>query len=132
MNAEMSSGSRVRSWCWVLLLAVIVSATTYPAQAGAPQQHKSGLAPFQCWLGVVGNQGSASFAHDAVLLCKDFADPGTLQVPNSCVQAAIQPVKAQVKSARLMPERIKMLGQAGCLMLPGWRLRLTTLSLLAR
>lgn len=126
MNAEFGSGSRVRSWGWVLLLALIVSVSAFKAQAGAPQQHKPApLASFQCWLGVIGNQG----AQDAVLLAKDFADPATLSVPVRPGVVKTAKPAAQRLSAQRMTH---MLGTAGCLMLPGWRLRLTTLSLLAR
>lgn len=127
MNTRVSSGSRPRARWWVALLVMLVS--VIPAtQAGAPQQNREPLAPFQSWTRILAP--AASTEAILVMRTKDFADPGTLQVPPPFRPAASSP--APSRPARISSEDVsKALGTAGCMLLPGWRLRLTTLSLLA-
>lgn len=127
MNTQVGSGSRVHPRWWVVLLVIVCVVSVAPA--GAPQQkNPAPLAPFQSWTRILAP--AASTEAIMVMQTKDFADPGTLQVPPPFRPVSSRP--AQPQPARISQDTVtKAIGTAGCLLLPGWRLRLTTLSLLA-
>ncbi|MCE5229481.1 hypothetical protein LLG95_07780 [bacterium] len=131
MDAELGSGSRFLPRWWVVLLALVSMIPAVQAGPGTAQKREA-PSPFQCWMRILSNPTAAeTIAVDAVLKCVDFADPGTLQVPT---QASIgsRPAPAKPQPAGLSSEKVnQVIGTAGCMLLPSWRLRLTTLSLMA-
>lgn len=127
MNAQVGSGSRVHPRWWVVLLVI---ACVIPAgNAGPPQQKApTALAPFQSWTRILAPAASTEAV--VIMQTKDLADPGTLQVPppfRPMASSAPKPQPARISSDHVT----KAISTAGCMLLPGWRLRLTTLSLLA-